>query len=529
MGWIKKIKNISAAEWRWIALAIAIWAAGYAVLNHRLLVTTVLYRWAASDYDNSLSNLIGFGFQSIIFLLVLMVSRGLILWLMVGLAFLSGICNSIHEVILGETLGIGAMAWMLEEVRQLPTAVSELGILFAYGIAKVSLAIALLLLARRLLGRVLGTRFLAVQKNWILVLTLILAFSLLDPILGAIKRARAAEMNVYGLAIRALSLSDVEKTPVDVEVRKTSKIDTIVWLIDESIAWSYFEKIFQPDLSRKFPSIDYGRALSMANCSAQSNAALRWGVNVEGVDESTDLRVNPTIWAFASKAGYETMLIDGQVSGAPQNLIWGNEKRLIDKIVPAKSGIDTDKKIAQTLNGLMRDGKRRFVYVVLRGSHYQYASNLPAEEVSPEMSNRDVYERSIAYSKKDFFDTMLHDVNRDQVAIFYTSDHGQYLESGVVPHCNTKSHDEEFYVPLVLFPPLQLTDAFSAKGTGSVVNSHSQIFPTTLYLMGFSSVYAEDRYDNLLPGPSKRLIRFGKKIFPVSSGGGIDVKEVSVE
>jgi hypothetical protein len=62
-----------------------------------------------------------------------------------------------------------------------------------------------------------------------------------------------------------------------------------------------------------------------------------------------------------------------------------------------------------------------------------------------------------------------------------------------------------------------------------VVNSHSQIFPTTLYLMGFSSVYAEDRYDNLLPGPSKRLIRFGKKIFPVSSGGGIDVKEVSVE
>jgi glucan phosphoethanolaminetransferase (alkaline phosphatase superfamily) len=223
------------------------------------------------------------------------------------------------------------------------------------------------------------------------------------------------------------------------------------------------------------------------------------------------------------------MLIDGQVSGAPQNLIWGNEKKLIDKVVSAKDGIDTDKKIAQTLNGLLRDGRRRFVYVVLRGSHYQYASNLPAEEVSPEMSNIDIYERSIAYSKREFFDAMLRDVNREQAAIFYTSDHGQYLESGVIPHCNTIPHDEEFYVPLVLFPPLQLMADFSENKPASSINSHSQIFPTTLYLMGFSKTYAEDQYDNLLPGASKRLIRFGKRIFPVSRDGGIDVKEVSVE
>jgi hypothetical protein len=458
--------------------------------------------------------------------LILILSRGLFFWLMVGVVFVSGICNSIHEIILGETLGVGAMAWMLEEVRQLPTAVAELSLLFLYGIGKVLLALGLLLSARHLLSRELGAKLLILQRNGFVVWTVILAFIVLDPILGTMQRARAAEMNVYGLVVKAESLSDVEKEPVDVEAGTISKIDTIVWLIDESIAWSYFEKIFQPTLSNQFPSIDYGRAFSMANCSAQSNAALRWGVNVEKVGKSSDLRVNPTIWAFATKAGYETMLIDGQVSGAPQNLIWGNEKKLIDKVISAKDGIDTDKKIASTVNGLLRDGKRRFIYVVLRGSHYQYASNLPAEEISQDMSNLDVYERSVAYSKKEFFSTLLRNVDRSKSAIFYTSDHGQNFESGVIPHCNTKPHNEEFLVPLVLFPPLQSIGDFSKAGSLPVINSHSQIFPTTLYFMGYSKVYAEDHYDNLLPRASKRLIRFGKRIFPVAIDGEIDVKEV---
>jgi hypothetical protein len=61
-----------------------------------------------------------------------------------------------------------------------------------------------------------------------------------------------------------------------------------------------------------------------------------------------------------------------------------------------------------------------------------------------------------------------------------------------------------------------------APGPGP--HHHSQIFPTTLWLMGYSRAFAEQSYDHMLDKQPKQLVKFGKAIVPrPESGEGIQV------
>src|SRR5690606_25402319 len=138
----------------------------------------------------------------------------------------------------------------------------------------------------------------------------------------------------------------------------------IVWVIDESVAQAPFERIIAP-LITNVPHLDFGVAASMANCSAPAHVALRSGVDVRRAGPKTDLRRTPSIWGYAHAAGYRTLLIDGQTSGAPQNLLLPPERALIDTALSMKGGIDTDLQIADRLNAEIKRPGRTFSYAVL--------------------------------------------------------------------------------------------------------------------------------------------------------------------
>lgn len=241
---------------------------------------------------------------------------------------------------------------------------------------------------------------------------------------------------------------------------------------------------------------------------------LRWGVPVDSATPDLDLRASPSIWAYARKAGYETTLIDGQVKGPPQNYLWTPELKLIDHVVPAADGIDTDQHIAKMLNERMHQGKRQFFYVVLRGAHYAYESNYPKGQLPDEAPLIERYRRAIAYSKSGFFDTLIQGLDRSKLAVVYTSDHGQIVKDGVnPPHCNTTAKAEEFSVPLLVFSPPALNAGLQPTSKNDPAHSHSQIFPTTLVWMGYDAGMSSTQFDEVLPLAPRRYVTFNKRIW----------------
>ena len=172
------------------------------------------------------------------------------------------------------------------------------------------------------------------------------------------------------------------------------------------------------------------------------------------------------------------------------------------------------------MNGLLRSEGREFVYAVLKGTHYQYYSNYPGGEQDRNLPVQQQYRKALKYSKGEFLETLLDGVDMRGVAIVYTSDHGQNLGSGVIPHCNSEPHPDELSVPLVLLAGPDLLESLKPKATGT--RSHSQIFPTTLQWMGYAPSHAMQAYDNPLPAKPKRIVRFGKRIFPSGDAESIE-------
>jgi hypothetical protein len=270
-----------------------------------------------------------------------------------------------------------------------------------------------------------------------------------------------------------------------------------------------------------YQPIDFGKAASLANCSAPSNLALRSGVDVRHAGPQTDLRRTPSIWGYARKAGYRTALIDGQTSGAPQNFLLPPERALIDAVTSAAGGIDTDVKIADRLNRQLRGPARTFTYVVLRGVHFQYKDHFPAGMVPPGSPEIVQYRAALGYSKGRFFDRLLAGVDRSQVAVVYHSDHGQNLTPGKLPHCSAQAVPAEFHIPLLAFVPDVLRARFAAAPTTG--HSAAQVFPTLLEWMGYDPVAVQQRYDNDLASAPLRYVRFGRDAFPLKVGASADV------
>jgi len=516
----KETRRARRGGWGWIAVAALLFAAGFALANRFQLTHSVLYRLAAGDAASAAT---AFLFLSVQAALLLAAS-----WLLprrwfaaiLALAGASILVNIGYGQVIGAPLDAATLDWMLAEARQAGNAAGEFTAPLLLAVAQTVAALALLagsrVLARRS-GR-LPAWPRALPALLVLLIVPSLAYRLADV------WPESAERNLYGLA---WDVATAEAPPPRAApaLRPTPEGAAlaprhIVWVIDESVARAPFERIIGPLLTRT-PHIDFGVAAAMANCSAPAHVALRSGVDVRRAGPGIDLRRTPSIWGYARAAGYRTLLIDGQTSGAPQNLLLPPERALIERVLSMKGGIDTDLKIADRLNAEIKSRGRTFSYAVLRGVHFQYRDHYPLGTIPADAPVARQYATALAWSKRRFFARLLAGVDRDDVAIVYTSDHGQNLTPGALPHCSREPMADEFRVPLLAFLPARFADHYAEAPRDG--HSASQILPATLGWMGYDSAAVAARYDNDLTRPTARYVWFGRAVIPIATGGEVDV------
>ena len=316
----------------------------------------------------------------------------------------------------------------------------------------------------------------------------------------------------------------------------------IVLLVDESVSGQYLDinsdrGVYSGLMAPKngVAAHNFGLAVSVAHCSAAVNLTLRHGGTREDY-----VRINgsmPSIWAYAKKAGFETVYIDAQRSRRIfNNLMNESELQDIDQWlefddVPIQR---RDHAAADALAGLLNDGKRQFIYLQKIGAHFPIHDKYPDEYMrytpvlprgqflhigdtgdregfsgSPEswVAYRNAYRNTLIWNVGAFFDRLLGQADLAGSTIIYTSDHGQNLHerggTGVVTHCSPDPKPEEGLVPLVVL------DAPAAAGQPGAIDwddaiargrdrsSHFQIFPTLLEMMGYEpqavqAVYGRD-------------------------------------
>ncbi|MEP3226064.1 MAG: sulfatase-like hydrolase/transferase [Parasphingorhabdus sp.] len=506
-----------------IMAGLLLFAGSYALLNQWLLVHMILYRAAAFDYSSAIWAFAAFAVQALVLLAATILLPRKAFIILIALISLSAGVNGIYGQVIGDTLDLPKTGWLFMEARQAGEAASEFTAPLILALAKLILAVTLLVATRIVIRpTIVSWRPGAIDSkaNGTIATALLVAPSVLWPAFGFYPLA--AERNLYHFTATILTAAPPPERAVVTAIPKSENtIKKIIWLVDESISYRGFLDVIASNIA-DLDFVDFGETAAMGHCSTPANVALRSGVNVRKIKPTTDLRKTPSIWGYALKAGYRTHMIDGQVSGPPQNLLLPPERALINKYENAAAGIETDIAMARTLNSALKTQDKQFVYALLRGVHFQYRDHYPEGALPANSSTQAQYEKAISYSKKDFFKTLLNGVDRSEVAIFYTSDHGQYIKDGVTPHCSGRPVTEEYAVPLIAFLPESEQSRFISNGQGG--HSHSQLFPTTLNLMGFDPAYTAGNYDNSLPDPAARYIWFGRAIVPIEKGGTIDVQ-----
>jgi hypothetical protein len=438
------------------------------------------------------------------------------------LLILSTAVNVGYALTIGEVLTRPAFFWVAAEVRQSSSAAQQFGWSFFLTALAVGGLAAILAALRRLRDAVVGGHH-GLATGWrVGALLLLLLPSLLMRVapLGPV----SAERSLYEYAADwIVSPPPPQRGRVDLPMAavRADAPRHILWVIDESVAAADFEALFGPQV-RWMGAVDFRDARSLAHCSAPSHVTLRSGVDVRRAAADMDLRATPSIWAYAKAAGYRTYMIEGQQDGEPQNFLYAPELALIDDYRSALNGLETDRGIAARLNRQLKSDLPSFGYALLRGVHFPYALNAPEGAVDEEASVAALYRAGLRHAKSGFFETLLEGVDRSQVAVIYTSDHGQNLAQPDLPHCSHKPVAAEFAVPLLAFVPERW-----AAGYRSGQNERrmaSQIFAATLIWMGFDRRSVEARYDFDLSQKSARPVRFGRAVIPVAEGAQVDVQ-----
>jgi len=170
---------------------------------------------------------------------------------------------------------------------------------------------------------------------------------------------------------------------------------------------------------------------------------------------------------------------------------------------------------------------RGFLFVEKIGVHVPYERNLPdttPRAPGPEAvlgrqldsmraaSVRD-YVAGVSLRVDDFFRRLLPSLTRPGTLLIYTSDHGQALYDGAYDAANCTGADAvkgEGLVPLLVFasdPDTQRVFQESARVSRDR-RSHSDIFPTLLWAMGFDPAAVQPGYEGgLLAVPAPDRVR----------------------
>jgi len=217
-----------------------------------------------------------------------------------------------------------------------------------------------------------------------------------------------------------------------------------------------------------------------------------------------------------------------------------------------------DVRIAQILVDLLKGGDTaRFVFINKMGSHFPYEGKYPTDQAvyGPTMSSnysgnetdpqnlarptdeeadmrrrfKNSYLNSVRWNTRQFFRTVLPEVDMAHTVIIYTSDHGQDLHDDGRPGYGTHCTDgpavaTEGTIPLLVITAAPAVAAqmepAAARNFGRV--SQFNVFPTLLALMGYDgdalaksrefepTLFSELPYDNQR-FLSTFFVRWGKK------------------
>lgn len=303
-----------------------------------------------------------------------------------------------------------------------------------------------------------------------------------------------------------------------------------ILIVDESIRADYLDLNgacdLTPTLLREAKLANFGLAVAGNNCSLFSNLILRYGGRPERIGKT--IRSGPSIWSFASGAGFRTVYLDAQKArGTLQNGMTVLERREIDEFVQFSEieRQERDVKVARKLRELARSEASQFVYANLNGLHFPYSHKYPrsAARFLPDMlpgeplgEDRErflnSYRNGVAWHIEGFFGELLAEPLPGTV-ILYTSDHGQnLLDRGPLLQCNSSDpHVFEGLVPIFAIasePELALRFREAARINGDRA-SHFDLFPTLLELFGYDPGDFRELYgDGLLKPLAPRTQAF---------------------
>jgi glucan phosphoethanolaminetransferase (alkaline phosphatase superfamily) len=320
-----------------------------------------------------------------------------------------------------------------------------------------------------------------------------------------------SQISLAALATGKLALHPtVERREVTLKVESPRAASHILYLVDESLRPDFISTVPGNNMTPNFAAfasqmVNYGPAASGGICSNYANAILRFMPSRD--DLGGGINSNPTIWQYAKAAGFRTVYIDAQAHAIEnetrlQNFMTLAERKLIDGFYPLA---DTDSKGADI--ALLKIIEQEFakpgpvfIYANKQGMHFPYDQNYdtargPHHPIQSEVDTIEVnsmlnsYRNALDWNVEKFFTQFAKSISMKDMAMVYTSDHGQYFAPGEATHCKSSdSHPEMAYVPL--FAYVDSAAGMNALAAGAAQSrgraNHFQIARTMLHWMGFA-------------------------------------------
>ena len=477
--------------------ALALICASYLAINHRL-VTELLYVISEDSMHRVRFLAILLLVSGCLFVWMALTLRASVWTLLLLLFFASTLTGFAYFAIMGIPLEADVAEWLWSERSQLGNAIEEFFGQFLQSTAITATLFTLVVFAA-VLARAnrpqLEHAFLLKFGKWAESASLLLFVSWNSVLFNVDLPSSPVETGSFLAFVAAWTAGEPDSEPVTFKP-SPSPITRIIVVVDESVRADYYDELLKPEVIAA-GGIDFGRAMSIAPCSAASNALIRWGIDPRDTASlSRDPRRNPQLWGYGKAAGYRTFLFDGQSRGTPSNFLGAKERAKLTLLAPLEDGIDTDRKLASLVNLKVRGPERSLSYIVKRGTHFPYNKNYPAGTLPKDSSLEETYKEAIVYPNRMFLARLTEDLDMSQTLIIYTSDHGQRLRRPGLPHCNQQPDFEEYAVPLALITgnTSWRSALLQAAAQGRNKASHYQIFSTILLAMGYDKDEVEKRY-----------------------------------
>ncbi len=288
----------------------------------------------------------------------------------------------------------------------------------------------------------------------------------------------------------------------------STDINKVLFILDESVRGDYlsingFAQATTPYLeSQQATYINLGLASSVSNCSWSSDIILRSGLQSNQLPDENQLSLKqPSIFQYATRAGYKTYFLDAQMEAGDGYLLNEFEANFISGHfrLPSKNKQTpelNDLEMGQLAADLLNKNEKVFIMLRKQGAHVPYEQMYPKDYSPPGVAGSE-YGTALAWSVDHFFTTLLDQFQASGALILYTSDHGQsfHENSANLTHCDWLTpSSSQASVPLLIFGTA--LDRYFSGNTAQLKDrlSQFQVFSSLLVWMGYSEAEITKQY-----------------------------------